>query len=260
MAISHKRALYSFTSFLFYFYFQDSLLLSTTARATQITPLIVLKSQPPSRGIKGVPEKTPPKYTAESPSLGARFDVLLRLLIPAAPLLVLTTGSPILRSGLGLHMSVAAEYLDVLCILLYSNPLLSKTKFFDLSCFVPSGTLGGISAMLYYVFQIPVFRRLLIVLVPASGASVRSSSSSYANIVSIEKLFKAASWGEREVGELFGIPFLGKVSNRKLISDYFLKSYPLLKWVPSVGFSEVYCSSEGFFYTRSVKIFNSALS
>ena len=58
----------------------------------------------------------------------------------------------------------------------------------------------------------------------------------------------------------FGICFLAKITNRKLVTDYFFKVYPLLKWVPSIGFTEVYCSAEGFFANRSVKVFNSCLS
>ena len=53
---------------------------------------------------------------------------------------------------------------------------------------------------------------------------------------------------------------MNKVSDRKLITDYFFKSFPMLKWVPSVGFTEVSLSAEGYFVNRSVKLYNAALA
>ena len=49
------------------------------------------------------------------------------------------------------------------------------------------------------------------------------------DVLSIESIFKSAAWAEREVSELFGVFFFLKVSNRKLITDYFFKIYPMLK-------------------------------
>ena len=186
-----------------------------------------------------------------------RVDVFFRLLLPAAIFVTVFKSYRSVFLNTYTYLIISPQSLDVFNLLLFSNPLFINTKLFDISAFVNNLTTSTFK-VLYYVYKLPSFSTWLILFVPYESLSSTLVSSS--KILSIEKLFKAASWAEREVSELFGIFFFSKVTNRKLITDYFFKVYPLLKWVPSIGFTEVYCSAEGFFSNRAVKVFNSALS
>lgn len=193
----------------------------------------------------------------EELSFSYRVDIFFRLLLPAA---MFTTVSKNYQSTLlnqFTYMIVSPAFLDMFTLLLFSNPLFLNTKLFDISAFI-SNARSSTFKVLYYVYKIPSFSTWLVFFTPYE--SFTAGSGSCAKVISVEKLFKAAAWAEREVGELFGICFLTKITNRKLVTDYFFKVYPLLKWVPSIGFTEVYCSAEGFFANRSVKVFNSCLS
>ena len=194
---------------------------------------------------------------AEELSFSYRVDIFFRLLLPAA---MFTTVSKNYQSTLlnqFTYMIISPAFLDIFTLLLFSNPLFLNTKLFDVSAFI-SNAHSNTFKVLYYVYKIPSFSTWLVFFTPYE--SFTTNSSCRTKVISIEKLFKAAAWAEREVGELFGICFLAKITNRKLVTDYFFKVYPLLKWVPSIGFTEVYCSAEGFFANRSVKVFNSCLS
>jgi NADH:ubiquinone oxidoreductase subunit C len=56
---------------------------------------------------------------------------------------------------------------------------------------------------------------------------------------SITNLFPNANWLEREVAELFGFVFEGKVDTRNLMLQYGDSSAPFLKFFPSIGVKEV---------------------
>jgi len=188
--------------------------------------------------------------------LKIRLDIFLKLLVPVSTFILLRK----INKGVSLTENLTvlwpAEYLDILGLILYSNPIFLNTSFFDLSAY--SGLKSKKSEIvIFYLFKIPVVSGWLIVFVSQQQGV---SNKKKINILSLETLFKSLSWAEREVSELFGIFFLFKKNNRKLISDYFLKIYPMLKWVPSVGFSEVYLSSEGFFFNRPIRVFNGSLS
>ena len=186
-----------------------------------------------------------------------RVDVFFRLLVPAALFVTVFKSYRAVFLNTYTYLIISPQSLDVFNLLLFSNPLFLNTKLFDISAFINNLTVSTFK-VLYYVYKLPTFSTWLILFIPYENLSSNLITSP--KILSIEKLFKAASWAEREVSELFGIFFFSKVTNRKLITDYFFKVYPLLKWVPSVGFTEVYCSAEGFFSNRPVKVFNSALS
>lgn len=190
-------------------------------------------------------------------SFSYRVDVFFRLLLPVAVFVAVFKSYQSIFLNAYTYLIIAPQTLDMFNLLLFSNPLFINTKLFDISAFINSLSATSFK-VLYYVYKLPTFSTWLILFVPYENLSSRSFVST--RILSVEKLFKAASWAEREVSELFGIFFMSKITNRKLITDYFFKVYPLLKWVPSVGFTEVYCSAEGFFANRSVKLFNAALS
>jgi NADH-quinone oxidoreductase subunit C len=52
-------------------------------------------------------------------------------------------------------------------------------------------------------------------------------------------LFPAARWLEREVWDLFGLPFAGHPDLRRLLTDYGFEGHPLRRDFPLVGFLEV---------------------
>jgi len=187
--------------------------------------------------------------------LKSRIDIFIRLLVPGAAFLVLKKKLNTFFFFFSTIILWPKEYFDILSLILYSNIFFINTKLFDVTA---SNNIKKkkINFFLYYIFKVPVFSVWLVVFIELK----KITGSSCKGIISIETIFKSAAWAEREVSELFGIFFFFKSSNRKLITDYFFKLYPMLKWVPSIGFSEVFLSSEGFFFNRSVKVFNSSLS
>lgn len=188
--------------------------------------------------------------------LKLRLDIFLKLLVPGVTFLLLEKLTRNFISGKILTVLWPAEHLDILGLLLYANPIFLNTSLFDFSAY--SGLKNEKSALvLFYLFKVPIISGWLVVFI---NQKLGVNSGKVVNVVSLEILFKSLSWAEREVSELFGVFFFFKKNNRKLISDYFLKVYPMMKWVPSVGFSEIYLSSEGFFFNRPVRVFNGALS
>ena len=59
-------------------------------------------------------------------------------------------------------------------------------------------------------------------------------------IPSIDKIYKSASWLEREVGEMFKISYNLKIDSRRLLLDYSKQENPLLKNYPVEGFNDVF--------------------
>lgn len=187
-----------------------------------------------------------------------RLDIFFRILIPSINFISLTKFKSFQKNSSIFISVIPYELLDLVVLILYSSPLFFNTVFFDISCFFFSQR-GELYKIIYYIFKVPLFHTWFSLFVPY--AKNCTTEFNFKNkIISLEKLFKSLSWGEREVSEMFNISFHGKVSSRKLLTDYFTKVYPLLKWVPSIGFSELYCSAEGYFLLRGVKVFNSSLS
>jgi NADH-quinone oxidoreductase subunit C len=56
---------------------------------------------------------------------------------------------------------------------------------------------------------------------------------------SVADLYPAANWLEREVWDLFGLPFAGHGDLRRILTDYGFVGHPLRKDFPLVGFQEV---------------------
>lgn len=58
-------------------------------------------------------------------------------------------------------------------------------------------------------------------------------------ILSLNKLFKSASWLEREVWDLFGLKFIYHNDLRRILTDYGFIGHPLLKQFPLLGYIEL---------------------
>lgn len=59
-------------------------------------------------------------------------------------------------------------------------------------------------------------------------------------IYSINNLYKAALWLEREIWDMYGIKFLFHTGLRRILTDYGFKGHPLRKDFPLLGYFEVY--------------------
>jgi NADH-quinone oxidoreductase subunit C len=58
-------------------------------------------------------------------------------------------------------------------------------------------------------------------------------------VPSIIDVFPGANWFEREVYDLYGVPFTGHPDMRRILTDYGFEGYPLRKDFPLTGFVEV---------------------
>ena len=58
-------------------------------------------------------------------------------------------------------------------------------------------------------------------------------------VTSIVDIFPGAMWFEREVYDLYGVPFTGQSDMRRLLTDYGFEGHPLRKDFPLTGFVEV---------------------
>ena len=61
---------------------------------------------------------------------------------------------------------------------------------------------------------------------------------------SVSELWPAATWWEREIWDLFGIPFDGLADHRRIVTDYGFEGHPLRKDFPLTGYVEVHYDEE----------------
>ncbi len=83
--------------------------------------------------------------------------------------------------------------------------------------------------VVYNLLSVTRNERVRVVLPVADGVPVPSVSSLWPN----------ASWWEREVWDLFGIPFDGLQDHRRILTDYCFEGFPLRKDFPLTGYVEV---------------------
>lgn len=68
---------------------------------------------------------------------------------------------------------------------------------------------------------------------------VKLSTDEATPVASVNDVFPAANWYEREAYDMFGIRFTGHPDLRRLLTDYGFQGYPLRKDFPLTGYVEV---------------------
>ena len=68
---------------------------------------------------------------------------------------------------------------------------------------------------------------------------VKLSTDEATPVASVNDIFPAANWYEREAYDMFGIRFTGHPDLRRLLTDYGFQGYPLRKDFPLTGSVEV---------------------
>ncbi|OAD60188.1 NADH dehydrogenase [ubiquinone] iron-sulfur protein 3, mitochondrial, partial [Eufriesea mexicana] len=79
----------------------------------------------------------------------------------------------------------------------------------------------------------------LLSLVYNSRIRVKTYTDELTPLPSIEKIYDAANWYEREVWDMFGIVFKDHSDLRRILTDYGFEGHPLRKDFPLSGFVEV---------------------
>lgn len=68
---------------------------------------------------------------------------------------------------------------------------------------------------------------------------IRTSTSEYIPISSVNDLYSSSNWLEREVWDMYGVYFSGHKDLRRILTDYGFSGFPLRKDFPLTGYTEV---------------------
>ena len=68
---------------------------------------------------------------------------------------------------------------------------------------------------------------------------VKTETDETTPVASVNGIFPAANWYEREAYDMYGIRFSGHPDLRRLLTDYGFQGHPLRKDFPLTGFVEV---------------------
>ncbi|MGL4397570.1 MAG: NADH-quinone oxidoreductase subunit C [Hyphomicrobium sp.] len=68
---------------------------------------------------------------------------------------------------------------------------------------------------------------------------VKLATDAATPVPSVNDIYPAANWYEREAYDMYGIRFTGHPDLRRLLTDYGFQGYPLRKDFPLTGYSEV---------------------
>ena len=88
--------------------------------------------------------------------------------------------------------------------------------------------------VVYNLLSVTRNARIRVIVAAAEGEAVASVSG----------LWPCATWWEREVWDLFGIPFTGLADQRRILTDYGFEGHPLRKDFPLTGYVEVHYDEE----------------
>lgn len=72
-----------------------------------------------------------------------------------------------------------------------------------------------------------------------SRIRVKTYTDELTPVSSVEEIFGAANWYEREVWDMYGVLFEGNTDLRRILTDYGFEGHPLRKDFPLSGFVEV---------------------
>lgn len=99
--------------------------------------------------------------------------------------------------------------------------------------------------VVYHLLSLSQNIRLRIKINVEDGASVPTAT----------QVFSCANWYEREIWDLFGIPFAQHPDLRRILTDYNFSGHPLRKDFPLTGYTQVrYCEKEGRVVYEPVKL------
>ena len=71
-----------------------------------------------------------------------------------------------------------------------------------------------------------------------SRVRVKTYTDELTPIESVNDIFKAANWNEREVWDMFGVYFTNHPDLRRILTDYGFEGHPLRKDFPLSGYVE----------------------